>query len=448
MISVIIRTKNEEFWISHCLKAVFSQKLKNQKLEVIIVDNYSSDNTINIASQFPISKIIKLKKYLPGLSINKGIKASKGEFVSILSSHCVPVNNNWLQCLIKGLEKNDKIAGSYGKQIPVSYSSSQSYRDLYVTFGNEERVQKKDSFFHNANSIIRREVWEKIKFDEKISNIEDRLWAKKVLNKGYYLSYQPKAEVFHYHGIHHDGKIERAESTLSVIKSLEGVNANDLLPKSMKPRSTDIVAILPISKNIDDPLHKQSFNRMINEVNSSKFIKDIFVVTNNKFLSQKKNKYKIIKKKISNKGTISLVDTISNAIDQINVNGRYPDYIFYANYDYFYRPKNLIDKLINEICFGGKNSVFVVSEEYKNLWKYDEDLNLYTKAIDDLRSRDKRLPIYKTLFGLGVITRPKIIKQGKLVADINVGVIVNNDIKFSLRLSNPYEYELVSKLKK
>ncbi len=449
MISVIIRTRNEEFFLKHCLKSVFSQKLSNHKLEVIIVDNESSDNTLKIALQFPITKIINIKEYYPGHCINEGIKASNGEFISILSSHCIPKNNNWLEYLVKDLENNNKIAGTYGRQLPVSFSTPQSYRDLYVTFGNEKRIQKQDTFFHNANSIIRRDVWEKYNFDDKISNIEDRIWAKKVLEAGFYISYEPKAEVYHHHGIHHDGKSERADNTLHVIKSIEGLSYLQLLPDSMKPESCDIVAILPISNDLNDGLHKKSFLEMINKILLSGFIKDIFVVSENKNLSSISDKYKIIrKKKISENNTTSLIEEISYALEEINLSGRYPDYIFYSNYDYFFRPVDLIQVLVKEICYKGKNSVFVAAEEFKNLWKYDENFRIYTKVIDDLRSRDKRFPIYKSLFGLGLITRPDVIKKGKLIADDNVGLIVNNDTKMSLRLSNPYEYELIKSLKK
>ena len=42
---------------------------------------------------------------------------------------------------------------------------------------------------------------EKIPFDENVEHIEDRIWAHKVINKGYKLIYEPEAAVFHWHGI-------------------------------------------------------------------------------------------------------------------------------------------------------------------------------------------------------------------------------------------------------
>ena len=40
-ISIIVRTKNEERWIGHCLKSIFEQKYES--FEVILVDNCSTD---------------------------------------------------------------------------------------------------------------------------------------------------------------------------------------------------------------------------------------------------------------------------------------------------------------------------------------------------------------------------------------------------------------------
>lgn len=53
------------------------------------------------------------------------------------------------------------VAGVYGRQEPMSFSSDLDKRDLLITFGLDRRVQMKDSFFHNANSMIRREIYRK-----------------------------------------------------------------------------------------------------------------------------------------------------------------------------------------------------------------------------------------------------------------------------------------------
>lgn len=218
-VSIIIRGKNEEDWLGICLRAINSQSYKD--FEIIYVDNESSDASINIAKAHDVKKIKTIKKYLPGLAINKGIEMSVGKYIVILSAHCIPTNTEWLNSMV-GSVKNKKIAGSYGRQLPLPFTSPDDARDLLITFGNEDRIQVKEPFFHNANSIIKKSVWEKVKFDNEITNIEDRDWAKKIQNKKLLINYNSSGCVFHIHGLHQHGsnKSFRAQSVNNLINKI------------------------------------------------------------------------------------------------------------------------------------------------------------------------------------------------------------------------------------
>ena len=141
-ISIIIRTKNEERWISHCLQSVFKQKYPS--FEVILVDNESSDSTLEIAKRFPIKKFITIKEFFPGKAINLGIKSSEGQLICCISSHCVPKNNDWLSHLSSNLIDHPEIGGVYGRQIPTSFTEDIDKRDLVIVFGRDKRIQEKD----------------------------------------------------------------------------------------------------------------------------------------------------------------------------------------------------------------------------------------------------------------------------------------------------------------
>ena len=73
-----------------------------------------------------------------------------------ISSHCIPVDKFWLKNLVNAIEENSKYAGVYGRQEPMSFSSPSDKRDLLLVFGLDRKIQEKDSFFHNANSIIKK----------------------------------------------------------------------------------------------------------------------------------------------------------------------------------------------------------------------------------------------------------------------------------------------------
>ena len=178
IISIIIRTKNEEKWIGRCLDAVFSQKVEAE-IEVILVDNNSTDHTVEVARRYPVNKFIYINKFLPGKALNDGVRASTGDYIVCISAHCIPEKEDWLQALLFNFKNNFKIAGVYGRQLPLSFTDSIDKRDLLIVFGLDRRIQEKDYFFHNANSMIPRSVWEEFPFDEQVTNIEDRVWGRR-----------------------------------------------------------------------------------------------------------------------------------------------------------------------------------------------------------------------------------------------------------------------------
>jgi rhamnosyltransferase len=205
-VSIVTRTKNEEQHLEAFFQAISKQSIA--PLEVIVVDNDSSDRSKEICEAWG-AKVIHTVDYLPGKALNLGISKATADHIAIISSHCIPANRDWLKNLCVPLEK-DGIAGAYGRQVPTEKSKPNDIRDLLTTFPNESRIQFTDPFFHNANSVVRRQIWEKYPFDNEVTNIEDRVWAKLVIERGFQLAYNPEAIVFHEHGINHDGDKDRA----------------------------------------------------------------------------------------------------------------------------------------------------------------------------------------------------------------------------------------------
>jgi len=232
LVSIIIRTKNEEKWISGCLRSVFRQSYKN--IEVIIVDNESTDRTVIKAKEFPV-KVITIQEFFPGKAINDGIRASTGDYVVCLSGHCIPVLDTWLATLVKEVS-NPNVAGIYGRQEPLSFTSDLDKRDLLTVFGLDKKVQIKDSFFHNANSAFSRKIWEKYPFDENLTNIEDRVWGEQVISAGFNIIYEPDASVYHWHGIHQDLNADRAKNIVRILESLDTIKTNAIYenPEDLK----------------------------------------------------------------------------------------------------------------------------------------------------------------------------------------------------------------------
>ena len=89
MVSVIVRTKNEEKHIGYCIQSITDFI---GKPEIIIVDNDSTDNTIPIVNRFEYHDLsifeISKNDYTPGRALNFGIKECTEDYVIILSAQC------------------------------------------------------------------------------------------------------------------------------------------------------------------------------------------------------------------------------------------------------------------------------------------------------------------------------------------------------------------------
>lgn len=218
--SVVIRSKNEGFWLRRCLSALVNQQAPPR--EIVVVDNESSDDTRAIASSFGCRLMtIRDGEFSFGRALNRGIAAARGAWVVSLSAHCIPLHDWWLAAFSRECT-TPFVAAVYGKQEPLPETSDLDKRDLWITFGEERRVQQgQDYFFHNANSLIRRATWESVPFDEDLNGVEDRDWAKKVLAEGYQIVYTPLASVHHYHGIHQGRNEARARRVVKVIELIQ-----------------------------------------------------------------------------------------------------------------------------------------------------------------------------------------------------------------------------------
>ncbi len=199
MVSVIIRTYNEEKLIGQCLASVFTQEIDDD-IEVIVVDSGSTDKTVEIVGSFKdvIVTQIPQKDFTFGYSLNIGIERCKGEFIVLLSAHAIPSDNKWLHHLIKNFKVLD-VVGVYGKQLPNRDCNPLDKRDLNNLYGAIWKEQRTSCIFSSANAAIRREMWKKVAFDENLSGSEDRYWASRVQEKGHRIVYEPLAAVYHSH---------------------------------------------------------------------------------------------------------------------------------------------------------------------------------------------------------------------------------------------------------
>ena len=203
MVSVIVRTKNEEKHIGHCIQSLTDFI---GKPEIIIVDNESTDNTIPIINRFEYHDIEKItipkNDYTPGKSLNLGVKQCTEDYVMILSAHCEIVKFDFDQ-VKEQLDRNG-VGAIWGKQTPIWDGKKISRRYMWSNFGDEPQTNywcESDDryFFHNAFSMFRTSYLKKYPFDEHYSGKEDRYWANKQIENGFEILYDSEQEVKHHY---------------------------------------------------------------------------------------------------------------------------------------------------------------------------------------------------------------------------------------------------------
>ncbi|MDA9982378.1 glycosyltransferase [Gammaproteobacteria bacterium] len=439
LVSIVVRSKNEEKWVSSCLRAVFNQSYKN--FEVILVDNQSTDKTVEKAMSYPV-KVVIIKNYRPGKAISLGVQNSSGEIIVCLSAHCVPTNHNWLKNLIANLSEPD-IAAVYGRQEPLSFSSPFDKRDLLITFGLDKRVQVKDSFFHNANSALWRDTLDLYPFNEEVTNIEDRVWATDMIKKGYKIIYEPEASVYHYHGIHQDLDIERASKVVAIMESLEADARQNKRPYAS---DLEIIALIPSRAEPKYCDNQSLLEFTVTSALHAKHINEVIVATDNKKTSELATRLganaPFLRPGFLSEEYIDISDVLKYSLEQIESKGRVPDLVVVLEETYPFRPDGLIDALIEGVVERGLDSLVACIEECRHIWLQQKG---ETRDFGDgfMPRRYKEHSAFVGLLGLGCVTHPKFIRAGDLLGKkVGIYEVHNPFCSIEIRNNEMFEFGL------
>jgi succinoglycan biosynthesis protein ExoA len=114
-ISIIVPCFNEEKTIQLLLQAILNQSFESEKMEVIIADAMSTDNTRSVIQEFAIRNPIlsirvvdNIKQTIPA-AINLAAYSAQGEYLLRLDAHSVPASDyiqNSINLLRSGIAQN------------------------------------------------------------------------------------------------------------------------------------------------------------------------------------------------------------------------------------------------------------------------------------------------------------------------------------------------------
>lgn len=183
-----------------------SNYIKN-KLEVVMVDNGSTDDSVEFVSQrFPWVKIIKLPKNFGfAKAVNIGIKQSTNEFLFITNND-VRLDKNCLDYLVQFLDNNPWVGVVGGKIYNQKYkkrilSAALSYNFFTGRFTMSKRLNKLQEvdWVAGCGMLCSKALWKKLRgFDEDFFFTGEELdFCLRAQYLGLKNIYYPKAYLWH-----------------------------------------------------------------------------------------------------------------------------------------------------------------------------------------------------------------------------------------------------------
>lgn len=132
-LSIIILSYNTKTLLQRCLNSVLlSMKSSRLKAEIIVIDNNSSDGSAELLkTHYPQVKTVFNKDNIGyGKANNLGIEMAKGEYILLLNSDCVVIDDA-LETLLRFAQKNPR-AFVGGKLFNEDQSAQQSCGPFYT----------------------------------------------------------------------------------------------------------------------------------------------------------------------------------------------------------------------------------------------------------------------------------------------------------------------------
>ncbi len=203
-VSVIVPVRNRPREIEDCLCSLKKLDYPMGKMEIIVVDDASEDNTPQIVAEFPV-RLIKLEQHSQAsFCRNLGARHAKGELLAFIDSDCLAAPL-WLRELTPAFR--DASLGAVGGLVDSYYETKQldNYEKVSSSLKISTRfmrTSKKEHFFYvpACNFLVRRELFLELEgFQESLYVGEDVDFCWRLQDSGKILEYRPDGKIFHKH---------------------------------------------------------------------------------------------------------------------------------------------------------------------------------------------------------------------------------------------------------
>ena len=204
LVSVVVPVRNRPEEIQACLQSLLELDYPKEKLEVLVVDDASTDRTAMVVSGFPVQLIRLAEQRQAPFCRNLGGRKAGGEILAFIDSDCL-ADPGWLKELVPVFR--DPSVGAVGGKVASHYNEKNLDRYEQVmsslSMGNwPRRSTKKEPFFYvpSCNLLVRRQAFLKVDgFQEELVVGEDVDLCWRLQDQGQQVEYRPAGTVYHRH---------------------------------------------------------------------------------------------------------------------------------------------------------------------------------------------------------------------------------------------------------
>jgi glycosyltransferase involved in cell wall biosynthesis len=270
-ISIVIPTRNGGPRLGSVLESIAAQG-GPLRPEVLAVDSGSTDGTIECLHAYNARVLnVPAGTFNHGQTRNEALSAAGGDYAVLLVQDAVPASRNWLSALLKPLQEDPSIAGTFARQLPAEDASlvTSHYLSNWIAAQHDARIVgplTADAFarmspserhatcaFDNVCSCIRLSVWREHPF-ATTPIAEDLQWARDVLCAGYKLAYVPDAVVSHSHERSVQYELQRTYLVHQRLHDLFGLSTVPTMGSLLRA----VAVTIPVNARIalDEPQHR------------------------------------------------------------------------------------------------------------------------------------------------------------------------------------------------
>jgi rhamnosyltransferase len=197
-VTIIIRSFNEGWALRETLPA-----LKHQDYapwELVVFDSGSSDGSVELIRQANPRHFVQIEpqQYNPSRVMNRAMELAQSEYAVFLNADATPQGPHWLGPLVQALQ-DPQTAAVFGRQIPRPDSQAVFAHDYERCFGPKRESRRWPHFFSMASSGLRKDIWAKRGFLEKLQYSEDDEYTRWCRAQGYRVVYCPESVAMHSH---------------------------------------------------------------------------------------------------------------------------------------------------------------------------------------------------------------------------------------------------------